>query len=102
MNGLFSRMEVLVAGVLILVFLFRAASRCKETKVGLQGETPAQTIADSVIVKRDGEKTYTGEKDLLAEALRKKKKELAAQKAAAQKDSLRKTAGDSLRQTTAA
>ena len=86
MNGLLSRMEVVVAGVLLLVFLLWAGTRCKETKVPPQDEATVQTVADSLA---NDKKPTEGEasNDILAEALRKKKEEMDA---AAKADSIKK------------
>ena len=86
MNGLLSRMEILVAGVLLLVFLLWAGSRCKETKVQLQEEAKAMAVADSLAKK---EEIKEAPSDVLAEALAKKQKEMAA---AAKADSAKQAA----------
>ncbi|MEO1259223.1 MAG: SH3 domain-containing protein [Bacteroidota bacterium] len=76
MNGLLSRMEILVAGVLLLVFLLWAGSRCKETKVKLQEEAKAAAVADSLAKKEEIKEEAPA--DVLAEALAKKQQEMAA------------------------
>ncbi len=87
MNGLLSRMEVLIVGALLLVFLLWAGSRCKETKVPSQDEAQAQTVADSLANRKKAETETTASDDILAKALRKKKEEMDA---AAKADSIKK------------
>ncbi len=78
MNGLLSRMEILIAGVLLLVLLLWAGSRCKETKVQLQEEAIAQAVSDSLVQAKKTDRDTTAGTDILAEALAKKKKEMEA------------------------
>ena len=79
MNGLLSRMEILIAGVLLLVFLLWAGSRCKETKTQLQQEAQSQVAADSLSKNKMDSLSANTSNDILAEALRKKNEEMAAQ-----------------------
>lgn len=92
MNGLLTRMEVLVAGVLLLLFLLWAGSRCKETKTKLQAEIHPTPITDTIPQPKSAATDPTAPSDLLAEALRKKKEEQAtAEVAAIKSDSLNAT-----------
>jgi len=92
MNGLLSRMEILIAGVLLLILLLWAGSRCKETKVQLQDEAISQAVSDSLAQINEEKSTETTSSDILAEALAKKRKEMEAQEAAAKADSLKRAA----------
>lgn len=86
MNGLLSRMEILIAGVLLLILLLWAGSRCKETKVQLQDEAISSAVADTLAQSNNEKTEEAATTDILAEALAKKKKEMEAQDAIATKN----------------
>lgn len=95
MNGLLSRVEILIAGVLLLIFFLWSGSKCKETKVQLQQEAQLTAVADSL----EKDKVATIEsanepKDPLAVALEKKQAERMAKAAAQAKADSIKNAKD--------
>jgi hypothetical protein len=85
-------MEVLIAGVLLLILLLWAGSRCKETKVQLQDEAISSAVADTLAQSNKEKTEEAASTDILAEALAKKKKEMEAQEAIAKPDSLKNAA----------
>lgn len=90
MNGLLSRMDLLIGIVLLSIFLLWSASKCKETKEQLQEEAQTEVVVDSL---KDSSKKEKEINDVLAEALRKKREEQAAKAAAlAKADSVKNAA----------
>ena len=79
MNGLLSRMDLLIGIVLLSIFLLWSASKCKETKEQLQEEAQTEVVADSL---KNSDKEEEEINDVLAEALRKKRDEQAVKAAA--------------------
>ena len=48
MKGLLTKIEVLIVAVFLLIFIFWAGTKCKETKVQLQEEAIAEAVEDSL------------------------------------------------------
>ena len=101
MKGLLSRMEILVGGALLLVFLMWAGNRCTETKNQLKEEAQTQAAADSLANIKETPDESAASKDILAEALSKKQNELAADDAVAKADSLKNASATTAASTTA-
>ena len=78
MKGLLTKIEVLVVVAFILIFIFWAGSRCKETKVQMQEAAIAEAVEDSLSEAKEPLREKTSSPNTLEEALRKKKEELAA------------------------
>ena len=91
MKGLLSKIEIIIGGVILLLFLMWTSTRCNEKKAQLQEEAMVQAVEDSVANAQKLTPKKTASDNTLEEALRKRKAELAAAAAKVKADSTKKS-----------
>lgn len=82
MKGLLSRIEIIVAGVLLLIFIIWSASKCSETREEMSSDTSTEAV-DSLANAEQNPADTDGSGAALSDALREKIAERAAADSAA-------------------